>query len=142
MNSIINGKLLLFSFLCIGFLAGCGGSVEDAKMYGSASGKITVNGTALSHGRVAFTSSTTGAGAFGDLSDDGSYTLNGEIPVGDYKVFIAKPGIGNALATEKVNPELNKPLKGVAKKYQSEKTTDKTAAVKEGSNTFNFDLTK
>ncbi len=69
------------------FAAGCGGG-SDAVITGTISGKITNKGKALTAGQVNFSSEKTGAGAFGNLKEDGTYKIDGAIPVGSYRVFI------------------------------------------------------
>ena len=132
-------SLLCWSaLLTICLLAGCGSGVE-AKKTGTVSGKITVEGKPLTHGRVAFVSSTVGASSFGDLKEGGTYTLDGPIPVGEYRVFITPPDLGDTPAgLEPEQPQDE--LKDVPEKYLDEETTDLKTPVTEGENTCNFDL--
>lgn len=135
----ISTLLFVMSLFSVCFLSGCGGGAESVPS-GTVSGTIKVNGKALTQGRVNFVSSTTGTGAYADLKDDGSYEIPGEVPVGDYRVYITSVGLGDAPPSETGNPELKDALKDVPKKYQGEQTTDLQAAVKEGENAFDFDL--
>lgn len=120
-------------------MSGCGASVKPVPS-GTATGTIKVNGNALKQGRVNFVSSTTGTGSYADLQEDGSYKIPSAIPVGNYRVYLTIPDLGDAPPSESGNPELNNGLKGVPKKYQSEQMTDLQAVVKEGENSFDFDL--
>ena len=130
--------LCWIGLLTICLLAGCGSGVE-AKKTGTVSGKITVEGKPLTQGCVGFVSSTIGASAGGDLREDGTYTLDGPVPVGEYRVFLTPPGLGDTPpGVESEQPQQE--LKGVPEKYLEEETTDLTATVKEGENTFDFDL--
>lgn len=136
------GKHFLCSSLCVALLAGCGGKDGANVPTGTVKGTVSLDGGPLTQGQVNFASSTTGGSAYGELQQDGSYELNGPIPVGDYKVYISRPDLGDTPPSEDGNPELNKPMKEVPEKFQSEATTDKTASVKKGLNTFDFDLSE
>ncbi len=131
--------LLAIALVPICLMSGCGASTEPVPS-GTATGTIKVNGNVLKQGRVNFVSSTTGTGVYADLQEDGTYEMPNEIPVGDYRVYLTSPGLGDAPPSESGNPELKGALKDVSKKYQSEQKTDLHAVVKEGENTFDFDL--
>ena len=107
---------------------------------GTATGTIKVNGNGLKQARINFVSSTTGTGMYADLKEDGSYEMPGEIPVGDYRVYFTSPGLGDAPPSESGDSGLKDALKNVPKKFQSEKATDLQVVIKEGENTFDFDL--
>tara|TARA_R110002095_G_scaffold78862_8_gene67817 strand:- start:2945 stop:3430 length:486 start_codon:yes stop_codon:yes gene_type:complete len=133
----LSAAMLLLS-VC--FLSGCGGGSGKSVPSGTANGTVKVKGTALTECRINFVSSTTGTGIYADLQADGSYELPSAIPVGDYRVYFTSPGLGDAPPPASGNPELNDALKNVPRMYQSEQATDLQAMVKEGSNTFDFDL--
>ncbi|MCA9022928.1 MAG: hypothetical protein KDA74_22415 [Planctomycetaceae bacterium] len=99
-----------------------------------------MSGKALGAARINFVSSTTGTGVYADLQSDGSYELPNAIPAGDYRVYLTSAGLGDAPPSETGNQELKDALKDVPKKYQSEQSTDLLAVVKEGANSFDFDL--
>lgn len=120
-------------------LAGCGGSSQENKVTGTISGKITIKGKALASGQVNYFSEETGAGALGTLKEDGTYEIDGEIPVGIYRVYLS-PVIDLDATPPPGHAHVETKLKGVPKKYQSEAKTDLTATVKEGQNTLDFDL--
>ncbi len=130
--------LCWMTLLNVCLLVGCGSGVEP-KVMGTVSGKVTLGDKALTIGRVAFVSSTVGASSFGDLKEGGTYTLGGPIPVGEYRVFITPPDLGDTPAgLESEQPQDE--LKDVPEKYLDEATTDLKATVKEGENTCDFDL--
>ena len=131
--------LVAIAFAPICLMSGCGGDAISVPS-GTASGTIKVNGNALKQARVNFISSTTGTGIYADLKEDGSYELPSEIPAGDYRVYLTAPGLGDAPPSESGNPELKDALKDVPQKYQSEQKTDLQIVIKEGDNTFDFDL--
>ncbi|QDV48730.1 hypothetical protein Enr17x_07430 [Gimesia fumaroli] len=127
------------SALSVCILSGCGSRVETIPS-GTASGTVKLDGKPLTQGRINFVSSTTGTGVYTDLQSDGSYELPNAIPEGDYRVYFTSSGLGDAPPSESGNPEMNDALKDVPKKYQSEQSTDLQALIKEGDNTFDFDL--
>lgn len=131
---------LLLSALCL--FSGCGGS--DLPAMGSVAGKVILGATtAMSRpGQINFESGDFGVSAFAFLNPDGSYSLEKELPVGNYKVYITPVGLGDTPPSEDGNPELNKPLEGVAPKYLSAATTDLVASISEGENAIDFDLQK
>ena len=84
---------------------------------GKVSGSVTVSGKALTEGRVFFHLAD---GQFvGCRVKDGKYTLE-RVPQGTWKVTVEGDG--------------------VPAKQKSDTTTDLTAKVKEGDNTFDFDF--
>lgn len=130
--------LLTLSLFPVCFLCGCGGA--ESVPSGTASGTVKVNGTALAECRINFVSSTTGTGVYVELQSDGSYELPNAVPVGDYRVYFTSAGLGDAPPSESGDSESKDALKDVPKKYQSEQSTDLQAVVKEGANSFDFDL--
>ncbi|WP_339735983.1 hypothetical protein [uncultured Gimesia sp.] len=121
------------------FLSGCGGGTESVPS-GTASGTVKVNGKALAECHINFVSSTTGTGVYADLQADGSYELPNAVPAGDYRVYFTSAGLGDAPPSESGNPELKDVLSEVPQKFQSEQSTDLQAVIKEGANSFDFDL--
>ena len=107
---------------------------------GTASGTVKLDGKPISQARINFVSTSTGTGVYTDLQSDGSYELPNAIPEGDYRVFFTSAGLGDAPPSESGNPEQKDALKDVPKKYQSEQSTDLQALIKEGENTFDFNL--
>lgn len=115
---------------------GCGESHETLPT-GEATGKVSVAGQPLTQGRVNFVSDTLGAGAGGNLTSEGTYKLEGAIPVGHYSVFITFdiPPALRGTPAENV-------LKTVPQKYLGQATSDLTADVEEGQTEYDFDLKK
>ncbi len=124
----------LFVLPLVLLLTGCqeqGRSLPSGKVGGS----ITVAGEPLAEGRVNFASEEGGFGASGMMQPDGTYTLEGPIPAGSYKVFITfdiAPA-DRGTAAEDV-------LKSVPAKYQSQATSDLTAEVLPDANECSFEL--
>ncbi len=120
---------------------GCGGSGGNPNLV-KVSGKVSINGTAISQGMISFTSAK-GDGYSSPIGNGGQYSLGnteteiGALP-GEYKVMVvANDGIAKMGENGKV--ELPKSL--VPEKYSNLKSTDLTASVKAGqSNEINFDL--
>lgn len=136
LNVFFSGVIVLAP-VCL--ISGCGGSA-NAVPAGTVAGTIKFNDNALKQARVNYVSSTTGTGIYADIMEDGTYELPSEIPAGEYRVYLTSPGLGDAPPSESGNPELKDALKDVPKKYQSEQATDLQVVVKEGENTFDFDL--
>ncbi|WP_437229077.1 carboxypeptidase-like regulatory domain-containing protein [Planctomicrobium sp. SH661] len=117
-----------------GMLVGCGGR-REARPSGLVSGNVTFAGKPLATGRVNFISEALGAGASGTLNADGSYTLEGPIPVGDYRAYVTF----NIPPSKVGTPEGNV-LKAVPKKYQAMETSGLEFQVKEGKNQLLLEL--
>jgi len=123
------------SVCLISLLAGCGGAQAESKPMGTVTGSMTLKGKPLNNCRANFISEQVGAGAGGDLQPDGSFTLDGPIPAGHYKIFITMPEIFTpAQAQSKTG------LSSVPKKYHSQSTTDLNTDIKEGVNNVRFDV--
>ena len=124
----------LVAILLSAVTLGCGETLETVPT-GEATGKITVGGKPLTQGRVNFVSDAVGAGAGGNLTPDGTYKLEGAIPVGHYSVFITFdiPPALRGTPAENV-------LKSVPEKYLGQATSGLTADVEEGQTEYNFDL--
>lgn len=126
-------NLLIAALLLFG-LAGCGGS------QGRVSGQVSVDGKPLTKGDISFSPTGDGVAATGQINASGNYSLlvgtSADIPPGSYRVTV--------VAVEPIAPtaEHLEPLPTLLtpKKYSNAATTDLTAEVKAGSNTFNFDL--
>lgn len=124
--------LMIFT-LCT--FVGCGGNNTEEKKMGTVAGKVTLKGKPVTDCRINFTSPKSGVGVGADLKEDGSYTMEGPVPVGDYKVFITPPlDFTPAKAQEKSG------LDAVPAKYRDEANSGLTAKVKEGESEINFDL--
>lgn len=128
-------KLCFLTLFALTTFVGCTGSNADTPKMGTASGKITLNGKPLTDCRINFNSAKTGVGAGGDLKEDGSYTLEGSLPVGDYTLFITPPSDFTPAKAQTQSGLTNVPAK-----YRGEATSGLTAKVKEGESKYNFDL--
>lgn len=130
----LRGSMFWAAMLMLGILAGCGAG-HDTEARGTVTGKVTVKGKPLTTGRVNFISNTIGTGAGGDLKPDGTYALDGPVPLGNYNVFITFdiPPSQRGTAAENV-------LKSVPEKYQTQATSDLTAEVNGDVNEQDFDL--
>jgi hypothetical protein len=143
------------SFGCGSPLIGCGGDDGIGQRF-PVSGTVTYNGEPLKTGTVSFfpEDSNTGRGASGAILEDGSYTLTTQSPGdgafgGKYKVAISAVEI---LEKEKTQTTAlgGIPDQAVAAhakrknlipiKYSGTDTSELTATVGPGSNTFDFKL--
>ena len=118
-------------------MAGCGSG--DGKPSGSVSGRITFQGQPVTSGVVNLMSQKLGAGASAPLGDDGKYRLADSLELGDYKVMVTPPPPPPP-RPEDGPPKPPPAAANIPKKYRTEATTDLSATVKSGSNTFDFDL--
>lgn len=121
--------------LAFSLLAGCNSGVRETGPTGLVSGKVSVKGKPLAQGCVNFISDRDGLGATGNVKPDGTYTLEGPLPLGIYKVFI----------TFNISPaQFGTPaadiVKTVPEKYLGQATSDLTAEVEEGKIEHDFDL--
>jgi hypothetical protein len=127
-------RVLLLA-LTVGLLTGCGDRSGGADLMGKVSGKVTVNGKPLKSGRINFISEQVGVGAGGDLTPEGTYTLDGPVPEGVYKCFITFNIAPSQLGTPAADV-----VKTVPEKYQSQGTSDLSVTVESGENERDFDL--
>ncbi len=102
---------------------------------GKVTGKVTVNGKPLTSGRVNFISEKVGVGAGGDVTADGTYTLDGPVPEGVYKAFITFNIAPSQLGTPAADV-----LKTVPEKYRAQATSDLVVTVGEGDNQLDLEI--
>lgn len=114
-------------------LAGCGGGGKTTPT-GEIYGKVTLAGAPLTEGRVNFTSKS-GVGSGGDVKPDGTYTIEGSLPVGVYDVFITFN-----IPPSKIGTPAENVMKSVPPKYLSQAKSGLTAEVKNGRTEHNIDL--
>lgn len=124
-------RLLTVVFACA-LLTGCGGSLAS-----TVSGKVTLDGTALTSGDVTFAPVGEGQIAYGKIDEAGNYSLTtgnvtGAMP-GEYLVTVVATG------TPPSNDE-PPPLLTPAK-YSDKSTTPFKRSVTPGANTINLELT-
>ena len=98
-------------------------------------GKVTVGGKPLTEGRINFVSPEKGVGAGGDLGPEGAYTLEGPLPVGEYKVFITFN-----IAPSQIGTPAEEILKSIPEKYQSQEASDLSATVEQDRAAYDFEL--
>ncbi len=133
-SSLARGLVLVYA-LSISLLSGCGGGTGGPDLMGKVTGKVTVGGKPLKSGRINFISEQVGVGAGGDLTPEGTYTLDGPVPEGVYKAFITFNIAPSQLGTPAADV-----VKTVPEKYQSQGTTDLTVTVESGENVRDFEL--
>lgn len=123
-------------------MVGCGDGGAEAPPIATVSGKVTFDGTAVSEGVVNFNG--VGFGAQATLGSDGTYELTSQygsgIPLGSYKISIEPPPPETKPDTAELVDAGD--FENIPKKYRSPETSGFTAEVKEGSNTFDFDMKK
>ena len=159
MNVCSMGQIWRLSLLncLVLLLGGCGesGSVEYKK--GTVSGKVTHKGESVKAGTISFMHETDGVMAAAALGSDGSYTLNGTdgsgVRVGKYLISIHPPSKSSnvnlevpdeSLSSGNANPNEPEPesdSSGIPSKYQDHQKSGLTFEVKEGTGTFNVDMT-
>lgn len=123
------------ALVAVTLLTGCGGTTVASKPMGTVSGTVTLKGEPLTDCRVNYISEQLGASAGGDLTEEGSFTLDGPIPAGSYSVFISLPS-----EFTPAQAQSNKGLSQVPKKYLGSSSTDLKAEVSEGESSHDFDL--
>lgn len=136
----------------VAVLALVGGCGESAGPSGKVTGKVTYQGQAVSSGMVSFAGEEIGVGGGGLLQEDGSYELlnvaGGAIPVGAYKVAIrpVPPKLPNgdmeAMEERMKNSSPWPKIPNIPAKYRNVQTSGFSAEVKEGDNTFDFEMTE
>tara|TARA_R110002111_G_scaffold255157_1_gene321214 strand:- start:1999 stop:2445 length:447 start_codon:yes stop_codon:yes gene_type:complete len=132
----IRGAGLCFLAVCaISIFVGCGRNQPETKPMGAVSGTVTYAGKPITRCRINFNSGKSGIGAGGDLKEDGSYELDGTIPVGEYAVFITPPEDFSP-----ANADSHKDLNSLPAKYRGESTSGLSVEVKEGDGKYDFDL--
>ena len=114
-------------------LAGCGGGAKVAPT-GDVYGKVTIAGKPLVEGRVNLTSKA-GVGGGGDVKPDGTYTIEGSLPLGVYDVFLTFN-----IPPSKIGTPAEDVKKSVPPKFLNQATSGLTAEVKKGRTEYNFDL--
>ncbi|MCA9051127.1 MAG: hypothetical protein KDA89_20465 [Planctomycetaceae bacterium] len=127
--------------LVCGLMAGCGGGgSKDLGPTGKVDGAVTLDGNPLSAGSVAFYQSDTGQSGGGQIGADGKFKFDYPVPIGKYQVSFQPPA--------PPTPDELEPGKAIeqstdiAPAYQDGSTSGITADVKEGPNSFTFELTK
>lgn len=137
-------------FLLPALLSLCGcGSTEPR---GTATGKVTMNGTPLQEGTISFENQAKGIALSGQIRPDGSFQLASHkgagLPVGSYKIAISPAAMLQSADEIPLVGKNPKPPKDVSKspipeKYRKSSSSGLTAEVREGTNPpFEFELKK
>jgi hypothetical protein len=123
---------------------GCGGGSGTGPS-GTVKGKVTRGGQPVA-GTIYFNSGAEGKSAMGALQPDGSYQLGGEfgtaIPTGRYQVSLSASAPDTSASTADPAAMMPKADKKTAipPKYLSGDTSGWSAEVKEGENSFDFEV--
>lgn len=129
-----------FCLLSCLLLGGCGGGGKDVGPTGEVEGTVTLGGEPLTEGSVAFYQESTGNTGGAELGPGGKFKFDAPTPVGRYLVSFqppAPPQPDNAESDRLANLESNIPAG-----YQTGQTSEITAEIKEGPNSFTFELLK
>ncbi|MEZ6132200.1 MAG: hypothetical protein R3C59_26365 [Planctomycetaceae bacterium] len=126
--------------LLLVLLPGCGGGGKEIGPTGEVEGKVTLDGEPFAVGSVALYDKTTGNTGGGELSPGGTFKFAVPVPVGTYQVSFpmpeAPPPDDPAVdAAANKNTELHQ-------SYRNGETSGIVAEVKEGPNSFTFELKK
>ncbi len=134
-HSISGVRLRLAVLILAQAVCGCGGETEIS---GNASGKVTLDGQAVTSGSISFISEDGKVGT-ADMGATGEYAMK-DVVVGDYKVVISPPALPHPgmPGTTKKAGQANFPQHPV--KYRSDLTSGLTAQVNPGENSLDFDM--
>lgn len=145
-ENLVLRQSILTGILGICLLVGCGSSEKGPEL-ATVTGKVTVDGEAVSGGTIQFVpdsaKGTTGPSSTSEIQPDGSFTLLGPggtpgAVIGSHKVVVQCPpdpgevsgGDGQSGSYECKIPD----------KYGDIKSTDQSAEVQSGENTVNIEL--
>ena len=132
---------LLLSLGCVG----CAEKGIDLGPFGDVSGRVTLDGAALSEGLITFHCPASGQVAVGSIQPDGTYEMylgqRKGLPVGQYKVAVKPPLPKRPTQTPGTAPSRNvNRQSNIPEKYRFETSSGLTASVVEGDNQFEFDM--
>jgi hypothetical protein len=117
---------------------GCGGPRT-----GEVEGKVTFEGKAVTEGSVTLLNPKEGGSYEGQINSDGTFAVKNRVVVGEYLVVITPPMIMMDTDPGKSPPApVEKPAPNIPQKYRQQGSTNLKADVKEGKNTFEFDMKK
>lgn len=144
--SVLRSRLICISLLLV--LAGCGAKAKDEPDLAAVSGKVTLDGTPVQSGNIAFlpdeSKGTKGPASTAIINDKGEYTLmssggrSGAI-VGHHKVALECPQAGSSSDGNSGGSPAVKC--NIPAKYRVAETSGLTANVTAGKpNTIDFDL--
>lgn len=120
------GSRLLTCLLCCGVVAGCGGGATS----GSVSGTAIYNDKPLTSGTINFISKSGSAGV-GTLDTAGAYKIDGQLDVGEYKVYYGAAPPEPMAPGSKAPP---KPKADLPAKFKKPETTTVSVTVTGGTN--------
>jgi hypothetical protein len=127
------------------FLAASGCSTGES--LGTATGRVTFHGEAVTEGSVIFTDNARGAAYVAPLDANGKYELQVArglgVPPGKYVVTIGPPRAKPSMDPMKnfAGPSAKKDYKNIPMKYRDEKTSGLEAVVVPGANNpFDFNM--
>jgi hypothetical protein len=127
--------------LCLTCLfVGCGGGGSETGPTGEVEGTVTVAGEPLTEGSVAFYQAETGGSGGGALGPGGKFKFDIPVPVGIYQVSFRPPEAPQP--DDEASGKLANVESDIHEGYQNGETSEIYATIKEGPNTFTFDLTK
>ncbi|MFO0877731.1 MAG: hypothetical protein U0840_10290 [Gemmataceae bacterium] len=115
-------------------LVGCAGG----KPTGSVSGKVSYKGAPVTSGFVNFFAPERGAASQGKITESGTYTLEGVVDAGTYKVYL-QPPLPEQLPPG-TKPKAKAPF-SVPAKFLDGNSSPLSKEVKSGKNDINLDLT-
>lgn len=128
--------LCLFSVV----LVGCGSGGKEIGPTGEVEGTVTMDGEPLAQGSVALYDQSTGNTGGGELGSGGKFKFTVPVPVGTYQVSFQPPDAPPP--EDEAADELATSDTTIPEDYQSGETSEIVAEVKEGPNTFTFELVK
>jgi hypothetical protein len=124
-------------------LSGCGG---DPLGRHAISGTVTVEGTPLEKGNIAFTPTEKSSTSSGTVIEGGKYSIKQDkgLPVGKYRVTINAPvpGTGGAVQTNAPPGEPIPPPQEMIAPEWNEKSEQSIEVTEKGPYQFNFDAKK
>jgi hypothetical protein len=123
-------------------LLGCGGGdgVREIGPTGEVEGTVTLDGEPLTEGSVAFYQVSSGNTGGGDLGPGGKFKFDVPTPVGSYLVSFQPPAPPQP--DDEDSGKLARVKSNIPEGYHAGDTSLVTAEVKEGPNTFTFELSK
>jgi len=123
------------------FHLGCGGGDEkDLGPTGEVEGTVTLDGQPLTEGSVAFYQESSGQTGGAQLGAEGKFKFATPIPVGEYQVSFQPPPLEAPDDPEAA--KLASAPSTIPEGYHLGSTSKIKADVKEGPNTFSFELKK
>ncbi|MEO2016917.1 MAG: hypothetical protein ABGZ53_21375 [Fuerstiella sp.] len=122
-------------------LLGCGGGGgKEIGPTGEVEGTVTLDGEPFSEGSVAFYDNSTGNTGGAELGSGGKFVCTVPVPVGSYQVSFLP--LDELAPGDQEADELALENDKVHDLYRSGETSEIAAEVKEGPNTFTFELKK